>query len=239
MNFSYPHPPDRSRRRARSRTAAAVLLGAALCLTASACSSTTSHASSPIQVDGGSSAPGGIRGDTLSPAVALTTSALDAVFDSSSGGTTTLRNLQKNHLMLLYFGYTHCPDVCPTTMADLGQALRTESPLIQARTQVVFITSDPARDTPDVMKAWLANFDPGLLLRFVGLTAPIKQIDSVASSVGVPLEPPVTEPDGTISVEHGAQTLAFVNDKASVLWLAGTTPADYAHDIVKLAPAGT
>lgn len=124
-------------------------------------------------------------------------------------------------------------------MADLGQALRGEPALIQARTQVVFVTSDPVRDTPDVMKTWLANFDPGVLLKFVGLTATPKQIDSVATSVGVPLEPPVKEPNGTYSVEHGAQTLAFVNDKASVLWLAGTSVADYAHDIDALAPSGT
>jgi protein SCO1/2 len=189
----------------------------------------------------GSSAPaaGAIRGDTLSTPVVLSAAARDAVFRTSTGGTTTLGDLQKNRLMLLYFGYTHCPDVCPTTMADLGQALRGEPALIQARTQVVFVTSDPVRDTPDVMKTWLANFDPGVLLKFVGLTATPKQIDSVATSVGVPLEPPVKEPNGTYSVEHGAQTLAFVNDKASVLWLAGTSVADYAHDIDALAPSGT
>jgi protein SCO1/2 len=99
----------------------------------------------------------------------------------------------------------------------------------------VFITSDPARDTPSAMKAWLANFDPGLPRPFVGLTASLKQIDTVATSVGVPLAPPVKEADGSISVEHGAHTLAFVNDKASVLWLAGTTVASYAHDINALA----
>jgi protein SCO1/2 len=85
------------------------------------------------------------------------------------------------------------------------------------------------------MKAWLANFDPQLPVPFIGLTASLRQIDSVATSVGVPLSPPVTEPDGTISVEHGAQTLAFVNDKANVLWLAGTAVPDYAHDITTLA----
>ena len=227
MNLSHP---------TRFKARVALLLATA-CVVLSACSSGTSSSSSPIHVDG-STAPGAIRGDTLSQPVVLTAAARDAVFQTSTGGTTTLGELQKNHLMLLYFGYTHCPDVCPTTMADLGQALRQESNLIQARTQVVFVTSDPDRDTPDVMKAWLANFDPGLLLKFVGLTAPIKQIDSVATSVGVPLEPPVKESDGTFSVEHGAQTLAFVNDKASVLWLAGTTVPDYAHDITALAPAG-
>ena len=64
--------------------------------------------------------------------------------------------------MLVYFGYTHCPDVCPTTMADLGTALRQLPAQIQQATQVVFVTSDPARDTAPVLRAWLANFDAGL-----------------------------------------------------------------------------
>jgi len=140
----------------------------------------------------------------------------------------------RGHPVLVFFGYTHCPDVCPTTMADLGLALRQLPSLTQAHTQVVFVTSDPARDTTAVMKTWLANFDQGLLLPFVGLTASIKQIDSVAKSVGVPLAPPVVEKNGSVSVEHGSQTMAFVDGKASVLWLAGTTSADYAHDIGKL-----
>lgn len=157
------------------------------------------------------------------------------MFRSSQGGSTTLASLQARHLMLLYFGYTHCPDVCPTTMADLAAALRQLPNAVQARTQVVFITSDPARDTPAVMQDWLSHFDPTLVLPFVGLTAGITQIDAVAKSVGVPLQPPVTEPNGTITVEHGAQTLAFVGGRADVLWTAGTTPGDYAHDIMSLA----
>ena len=177
----------------------------------------------------------GYRGDYLSQPVQLTPAAKSATFTSSNGDPVTLSSLQTGKLMLLYFGYTHCPDVCPTTMADLGQALRQLPAQVQSHVQVVFITSDPARDTPPVMKSWLTNFDPQLPLPFIGLTASLTQIDSVATSVGVPLSPPVTEPDGTISVEHGAQTLAFVNGKANVLWLAGTAVPDYAHDITTLA----
>ncbi len=136
--------------------------------------------------------------------------------------------------MLLYFGYTHCPDVCPTTMADLAQALRKMHPDVQNRIQVVFVTSDPARDTVPVMKAWLGNFDASLVHHFVGLTASIRQIDAVATEVGVPLSPPSKAPNGTITVDHGAQTLAFVAGKASLLWTAATSPADYGHDIGEL-----
>ncbi|HEY7432309.1 MAG TPA: SCO family protein [Streptosporangiaceae bacterium] len=178
---------------------------------------------------------GGMRGDQLSRPVTLTAGDTSAVFRASTGGSTTLGELQRGALMLLYFGYTHCPDVCPTTMADLGQALRQLPVQVQEHTQVVFVTSDPARDTPPVMKAWLSNFDPQLPRHFVGLTAALHQIDQVATSVGVPLSPPVKQANGTISVQHGAQTLAFIDGKARVLWLAGTSVGDYAHDITALA----
>lgn len=181
------------------------------------------------------------QGDQLGTPVVLSRPARTDSFTSSDGGPTTLAHLQQGRLMLLYFGYTNCPDVCPTTMADLGLALHRLPVQVQTHTQVVFVTSDPARDTPAVMKTWLANFDAGLPRPFVGLTASIAQIDAVAKSVGVPLSAPVTQPNGTITVQHGAQTLAFVGGRAEVLWLAGTSVADYAHDIARLATkvAGT
>ena len=209
-----------------------MLTAAAVALALAGCTS-GSGSDSPAVVQSSSSGSG-IRGAQLSTPVTLDAAASDTVFRSSDGGTTTLGTLQRGKLMLLYFGYTNCPDVCPTTMADLGTALRGMSSLIQAHTQVVFVTSDPARDTTARMKTWLANFDGGLVLPFVGLTASLKQIDSVADSVGVPLSPPVVEKNGSVSVEHGAQTLAFVDGKAPILWLAGTTPADYSHDITQL-----
>jgi len=203
-----------------------------------ACSS-GSGSGSPVRVDGSTSAAsGGLRGDQLPTPVALSAVDLADPFRASTGASTTLNTLQQGKLMLLYFGYTHCPDVCPTTMADLGLALRQLPIQLQTHTQVVFVTSDPQRDTPAVMKTWLNNFDGGLQTRFIGLTASLKQIDKVATSVGVPLSPPVVEPDGTVSVEHGAQTLAFQNGKAQLLWLAGTSVADYAHDITVLLDSG-
>ncbi len=161
----------------------------------------------------------------------LTPAAGSAVFRTSAGGPTTLAALQRNHLLLLYFGYTHCPDVCPTTMADLGAAISRLPSVEQAHVQVVFVTSDPRRDTTPVLSTWLAHFDASLPVPFIGLTASLSQIDAVAESVGVPLAPPVKQANGSITVQHGAQTLAFLDGKASVLWLADTTPGSYAHDI--------
>jgi len=229
--------PSTHRRRLRAGGA----LTAALFIALTGCSTTTTTTSHsdpgrPITMDGSSSSwsATAFRGDELSHPIPLDATAQAATF-ASTGAPTSLGALQQGQLMLVYFGYTHCPDVCPTTMADLGQALRQLPAPVQARTQVVFITSDPARDTPPVMKAWLSNFDPGLPHRFVGLTGTVTQIDTLAKSVGVPLFPPVTEPNGTITVQHGAQTLAFVDGQARVLWTAGTAVGDYGHDISALA----
>lgn len=179
-------------------------------------------------------AGGGFNGDKLGTPVQLTAADRAVHFDSSAGGTTTLGTLQQGKLMLLYFGYTHCPDVCPTTMADLGQALSKLPAQVQAHTQVVFVTADPDRDTPPVMKTWLSNFDQNVINPFIGLTADVKQIDAVAKSMGIPLEPPVKQPNGSITVQHGAQTLAFRNDQAGLVWTSGTSPTQYGHDITLL-----
>jgi protein SCO1/2 len=181
---------------------------------------------------GKASSSSSMRGAVLDPPVALPASA--GPFTSTAGGSTTLGNLQTGKLMLVFFGYTHCPDVCPLTMADIGQALREADPDVRAATQVVFVTSDPARDTPAVLKEWLGHFDTGLPNRFVGLTASTALIDGTAKKVGVPLEPPVKQKNGTYTVDHGAQLLAFQNGQAHLLWTSGTTVADYKHDLEQL-----
>jgi protein SCO1/2 len=75
---------------------------------------------------------------------------------------------------LVYFGYTSCPDVCPMTMADVGKALKDLGPKA-SEVQPLFITVDPKRDTPAVLKSYLAAFSP----RLIGLTGQPQQIASV------------------------------------------------------------
>jgi len=86
----------------------------------------------------------------------------------------------RGKLMLVYFGYTFCPDVCPTTTLDMSQALDALGPAA-AQIQPVFITVDPARDTPDELKKFLANFHPS----FVGLTGTEAEIQAVAKAYRV------------------------------------------------------
>jgi protein SCO1/2 len=210
---------------ARHLIAALVLL--AVAATLASCGSPGGSDSGLVVADSPSGATG-LRGTELGRPVAKP----DLRLTDTSGRTYDLRAATAGWLTLVYFGYTHCPDICPTTMADLAAALRQVTTAVRQRTAVVFVTSDPERDTPDVLRAWLGNFDP----TFVGLTGDLTTIDAAANTVGVPLEPPVRQADGTYTVQHGAQVLAFEPDgKARMVYLAGTPIADYVHDIPLLA----
>lgn len=72
---------------------------------------------------------------------------------------------------LVFFGYTHCPDVCHTTLFEMSEILRALGP--QAKIGGLFVTVDPERDTPDAIKEYLSNFDP----RIIGLTGPRPQLE--------------------------------------------------------------
>ncbi len=86
----------------------------------------------------------------------------------------------RGKFMLVYFGYSFCPDVCPTTLNEVADAMDKLGPTA-ARVQPIFITVDPKRDTPDVMKLYTANFSPRLL----GLTGTPDQIAKVAKEYRV------------------------------------------------------
>jgi protein SCO1 len=111
----------------------------------------------------------------------------------------------KGRLNLVFFGYTHCPDICPTTLFDMSQLLQTLGPDAD-KIGVVFITVDPERDTPAVLKDYLSNFDPHLH----GLTGDRPAIDAAIKAFRVyakkvPLE------GGDYSMDHTA--MVYLMDK--------------------------
>ena len=125
---------------------------------------------------------------------------------------------------LLYFGYTNCPDVCPTTMADVAAALRKVPAAVQQKVRVVVVTSDPKRDTGPVLARWLANF--AIPSTTVGLRGSVAEVDKAGTEAGVPLFPPSTLPDGTIDVEHGSQLIGYTpGGQGQVEWLIDQTKA--------------
>ncbi|MFJ4850702.1 MULTISPECIES: SCO family protein [unclassified Streptomyces] len=138
---------------------------------------------------------------------------------------------------LLFFGYTHCPDVCPTTMSDIAIAKSKLPKAEQAALTVVFVSTDPERDTPSRLGAWLNAMDPS----FVGLTGDFATIQAGARSLGIAVEKPVKEKDGSITVTHGAEVVAYSpkDDKAHALYMSGTTSQQFAADLPKIIQGRT
>jgi protein SCO1/2 len=128
---------------------------------------------------------------------------------------------------LLYFGYTHCPDVCPTTMADIGNAIASVPMAVRQKTQVVFVTTDPKTDTGPVMAKWLKSFDPGLPVPFIGLTGTQHELNVAQSAAGVL---PLATDDGK---QHSAKVILYgANDYADVYYLQSNNESDQiAHDL--------
>ncbi|WNV76693.1 SCO family protein [Geodermatophilus sp. DSM 44513] len=132
---------------------------------------------------------------------------------------------------LLFFGFTNCPDICPTTMADVAVALRGVDPALAEQVQVVFVTTDPAFDTPDVLAEYLARFDADLPTRFVGLTGTQEQIDQAQLAAGVPQ----AEDNGRL---HSSLLLLYgTDDLADVAFDAGNTSRDIAEDLALVTRA--
>ncbi|WP_336031507.1 SCO family protein [Geodermatophilus sp. FMUSA9-8] len=130
---------------------------------------------------------------------------------------------------LLFFGYANCPDVCPTTMADVAIALRSVPEDVAARTRVVFVTTDPARDTPEFLGEYLARFDGDLPTRFVGLTGSQADVEAAQAAAEVPL----AEGEGTM---HATSLLLYgADDTARVMFSAGDTAQEIAEDLQVVA----
>lgn len=135
-------------------------------------------------------------------------------------------------LTLLMFGYTNCPDICPISLATLASSLDAMGPEIANKVTMYFVTADPARDTPEVLREYLDGFDP----RFVGLTGTIEEIDRAQELANVPPalrdEP---DQDGSYSVGHATQMIAYQADgTAQIVYPFGTREGDWTSDIPRL-----
>jgi protein SCO1/2 len=108
---------------------------------------------------------------------------------AASDGTTVSDATYRGKWLLVFFGYTFCPNICPTTLLEVADALRRLGP-DASELQPLFISIDPDRDTPDVMAAYTRSFD----LRIVGLTGTVAQIASVAKEYGAYYAPHRTGP---------------------------------------------
>jgi len=137
------------------------------------------------------------------------------------------------HDLFVYFGYTSCPDVCPTTLSDLRHALR-ELGDAARRVDVAFVTVDPERDVPRVLEPYVTAFVPGahaLRPRTQQELVTVERVFGASSTV-------TAHPDGTVDVSHSAVAY-IVDDHGRIVdqWPFGTSPAAMAADLrVLLSP---
>jgi protein SCO1/2 len=170
--------------------------------------------------------PEDLRGPRLTQA--LPRPAMALVRDN--GQPLDFRGDTRGTLTFLFFGYTNCPDVCPLHMANLAAALRSLPAEQAGKVRVVFVTTDPERDTPERLRSWLDGIDSS----FIGARGPATVIDAAQRSLGMMAasrDPPVPGSAG-YTVSHGAHLWAFTpDDSAHVVYPMGIQRDDLAADI--------
>ena len=134
-------------------------------------------------------------------------------------------------LTLVFFGYTHCPDICQTVMSSLASALTRLDDQDRERVDVVFVTTDPARDDARALRTYLDRFDPS----FIGLTGDLDTVIDIGKPLAVAVEKGDKLPSGGYEVTHSTQVTAIDDrDRVPILWTQGTPSADFAEDIHRL-----
>ncbi|MBI1175509.1 MAG: redoxin domain-containing protein [Sideroxydans sp.] len=136
-------------------------------------------------------------------------------------------------VVVLFFGYTHCPEVCPTTLADLAQAMRMLGPDAN-KVQVLFVTLDPERDTPQVLAKFVPYFDPS----FIGLYGDAQATAQAAKSFGVNYQKHFDK-NGSYTLDHSDGTY-LIGTGGQPIWMSryGQRVDLLVQDIRRLIAAG-
>lgn len=152
----------------------------------------------------------------------------DFTLTDQSGKPFALRDL-RGHPSLVFFGFTHCPDVCPTTLVKLAQV---EKKADVPGLRVIFVSVDPARDTPALLAQYVHAFDPG----FIGLTGDDQAITRMAANFGVAVSK-VELPGGDYTMDHSA--VVFLLNAQGQIAAIFTPPFDTSkltEDLGRAAP---
>ena len=133
----------------------------------------------------------------------------------------------RGKVVAIFFGYTHCPDVCPTTLSDFALAMKLLGK-DAAKVQVIFVTVDPQRDTRSVLAQYMPAFNPG----FLGMYASPEETAALAKSFKVFYQKQPPDARGNYSVDHSAGTYVYDTQGRLRLYMAyGEGPQAIAHDI--------
>ncbi|WP_328480984.1 SCO family protein [Streptomyces sp. NBC_00377] len=209
----------------RKKTFAVAALFAAATLTLSACGGDDSGSSpvAAVSEDGKQRVVTVLDQPFTKPGLVLT---------DTQGKSYDLRKETAGHPTLIYFGYTNCPDVCPLTMNNIAVAKKQLPKAEQDDLRVVFVTTDPDRDTPAALGKWLKGIDP----QVVGLSGKFATIQAAAYALGISVEAPHKDKNGKIVSTHGTQVIAFSpkTDAGYLLFDEEATVDDYTKDLPKI-----
>lgn len=132
----------------------------------------------------------------------------------------------EGRLTLLYFGYLNCPDICPVHLAQIAEVFDRD-PEIARETDVVFVSVDPDRDSPEEIREFLDNFDPD----FIGLTGTREELDAAQSAAGVPEAVLVGEGED-YTVDHAGWVIAYAADGLNhAIYPFGVRQSEWANDL--------
>jgi protein SCO1/2 len=135
--------------------------------------------------------------------------------------------------VVVFFGYTHCPDVCPTTMQELASAMKKLGPDAD-KVQVLFVTADPERDTPEILKQYVTAFDA----RFLGLRGTPEQTAQAAKNFKVLIQKNAGSDPRNYTVDHSSGTYLYDPQGRLRVYVSYGQGADvFAHDIAALLKA--
>jgi protein SCO1 len=150
------------------------------------------------------------------------------VLTDTSGAPFDFWNQTRGSVTLLFFGYTNCPDQCPMHMANIGLALKQLPADVASHVKLVFVTTDPGRDTAVALRRWLDHFDR----HFVGLTGSEAELAAVQEAAGVFAARKTVSGKAGYSVAHANFVVAYTRDnRAHVIYPGGISEDDWLHDL--------
>ena len=136
---------------------------------------------------------------------------------------------------LVFFGYTNCPDICSTVMSTIASAMAKLSDAERAELQVVFVTTDPQRDTREVIRSYVDRFDPS----FKGATGSIDDIDALGTPMDIYVKKGQKLPSGGYEVDHSTVVISVEKGRGDLLWTGSTSPAEMSSDLTKILKASS
>jgi protein SCO1/2 len=149
----------------------------------------------------------------------------------TDGASYSLADSTDKRLTLVFFGYTHCPDICQAVMSTLASAMTRLDDTDRDQVDVVFVTTDPQRDDEATLRRYLDRFNPD----FIGLTGPLATIIRIGRALAIAVEQGDKLPSGGYDITHGTSVLGIdSDDRVPVVWDQETSATQYAADVHQL-----